>query len=278
MKNIYMGTMGRIDNGNLIEKLPDIIFSILVDEIGIKQDKLGNKLIDEDSFTNCTQKRKDWIGAFSLNIIKSRVLLNELLMISESLICVNSENKLRIVPLDTQGIYISITLSDLLPDSKGLPDIQTEHSKSVYNSFRIYYRIDYETKEYLRSEYISNNSTSLSAAENCFDNQSGYYTGLCQSSLDFYGAIEEYVLKSSYVRDRNTAVNLLKHITNRLIFKKKILTLKMVMNEKTLTLEIGDLIEINIPEINLSGKKFMVSKIISRLQQRSMIVTCYQIN
>jgi hypothetical protein len=278
MKKIYLEALGRMVNGNLIEIVPDIIYSLLVNEIGIKQDNLGNNLIDDDSFTECSQKRMCWISAFSLNMIKSNVLINELAVISETVITINSANKLRNIPLDNKDACVCLTLCEIISDNDGFPDVKITNSETIFNSFRIYYRIDYETKEYLKSEYITSDSTSLTEIENSCDGQQNYYTGLCRSSLELYAKGEEYVIESPYIRDRNTAVNLIKHLTERLTSRKEIITLQMVMNEKTLAIEVGDIVQLSLSGINLIGTNYLVSKIIYNLPQKSITAGLYQID
>ena len=278
MKQIFFETLGRVENGNLIENIPDINCSLLIDEIGVKKDGNGNVLIDLDSFRTASQKRSGWVGAFSLSSAKPRTVINELAMESETLITINSQNRLRNIPIDNDESSIRLTLADILSDNNGFPDIQIVYSNKVFNSFRIFYRIDYESKDFLKSEYICSDSTSLSTPENSKDNQASYYTNLCLNSLQQYDKGEEYVIKSDYVRDRTTAVNLLKHLTERLTFKKEIITLKTLMNERTLVLEIGDLFEIYLPDRNLAGIKYLVTKIIFNLSQRNMVINCYQID
>jgi hypothetical protein len=277
MKRVYLETLGKYLNGILIEKFPDVIYSLIVDEIGLKKNDNDIPLIDTNSFSANIRKSDEWNAAFSLGNIQSRKLLNELARDSELLLAVDSLNRLKAIPLDNREPVISISTNDLAVDQFGLPDMEITESNKVYNSFRIFYCYDYESQEYLKTEFINNSSTSLSALENSKNNQTGFYTGLCLESLNHYKNNEEYIIKSSYIRDRATAQIFIKHLTERLSFKKDKIIMKTLMNAKTLVLEIGDTVEILMLAQNLDGKRFMISKVCFDFLQRNIVFDLFQL-
>jgi len=100
MNKIFFNAYGKTNENVLIENIPEIIKSLLIDDIILMKDSCGNYLIDENSFITAIQKRNNWIGAFSLEKISSREILNLLCDYSDSIIIFDNMNRLKILTLD----------------------------------------------------------------------------------------------------------------------------------------------------------------------------------
>ncbi len=132
----------------------------------------------------------------------------------------------------------------MVVDEYWIPQVRATKTNEYYNSFSLQYYKDYATGDYLKMEFINPESTSMSEEENSRIGEIDTYTGLCGSSLSQYGERRNLNIKSDFIRDRTTAVNLIKHLTERWTLRRELIFLKTYINAKTIALELGDVVKI----------------------------------
>jgi len=277
MNKIFFNAYGKTNENVLIENIPEIIKSLLIDDIILMKDSCGNYLIDENSFITAIQKRNNWIGAFSLEKISSREIINLLCDYSDSIIIFDNMNRLKILTLDNIELFTEIEESDIMLDKDNLLDLTIRKENKYYNHFTINYKKDYYTGKYTKSEYIYPEKSSLNTNENTH-NKYGSYTNICNYSFNLYGDKRELVINCELVRDRITAVNILKKIVERKSIKKDIVMFKSILTNKILKLEIGDQILLNISDLFLQDKFFIIYEINYDLLKSIAEIKAIQIN
>jgi hypothetical protein len=264
MDKIYIECEGRTADGKLIECFPDVIKSIFIDEIGLLPGYQVNISLDNSSFEEAGNPidglRKDWKCAASICEKQSMDLISELSRESACVVMPNYLSNEKIIVLDSKSTSNMISPDDILINSKSIPEITISKTKieNIYNSFVIRYCLNYANNEYMQMDFINKDDTSLSSSENVRNLSSGTYTGLCLNSYQRYNKKSEYVLEAKYIRDRLTAVKLLKWYADWLTRRRYIVNISCMLNSNTIRFEVGDqvrfsfdLLPNNIGSINI---------------------------
>lgn len=261
MNKIYLTTNGTTNNNILIETLPGILENVITQDMKLKKDKNGNDLIDIISFEKVKLKREDWIGAFSLEKIISRELINQLAGEMEVIVTYDSRNRIKLVAIDEIGTPIEIDKKDIVLNKYGERDLSLAYDDVFYNCYTLYYRKDYNSGHFLKCEFIKPEGTSLTLDEDICNGKWGSYSEICNQSFNKYGVRKELKIIANHIRDRATAVKYLKKVVEQKSFKKEVISFNSVMNKKMLSIELGDIITFNIPNNYLEDKKYITTEL-----------------
>jgi hypothetical protein len=246
MNNIYAEIEGRISENGLIRNFPEVIKSIIIDEAGFLPGNLPESALNLNSFDSAGNSlngtRKDWKCDTIIERIYSKKLISQLLNESALILIPDYLGLEKLITLDEISTTVTLTMNDILADSKGMPEISISQTGMdiMKNSFIIQYYYDYFTGKYLKSEFLNKDDSSLSALENSRTGIPDTYTGLCLESFNRYGKNYEYTIEARHIRDRETAIMLMKWYAVWFSKRRIIINLTCALNSNTISLETGD--------------------------------------
>jgi hypothetical protein len=252
MEKIYIECEGKANGTELINNFPDVIKSIFVDEIGLRPGYEVDMCLDAESFEEAGNPvngiRKDWKCDSVIQEIYSMDLISELSRESACVVMPNYLNNEKIIPLEIKTTSRALSSEDILLNKNGLPDITITKTgiENIFNSFTIRYRKSYINNKYMQMEFINKDETSLTSLENYRYSSPDTYTGLCSDSYQRYAKNAEYIIEAEYIRDRSTAIRLLKWFAEWLTRRRLLIEMKCVLNSNTIDLEVGDQVKLNI--------------------------------
>lgn len=244
MRKIFLEAQGRTVAGNAVIKMAEVFYSVLINDIGIRESIEGYPSINNDSFQQLNLLRNEWQASFSIDRYDSEDFVNSFASQSASIITFDSMNRLKVIPFCGADDCPIIDMNDIVIDEYWIPQVKANKTNEYYNSFSLQYYKDYATGGYLKMEFVNPQSTSMSEEENSRIGEIDTYTGLCGSSLSQYGERRDLNIKSDFIRDRTTAVNLIKHLAERWTLRRELIFLKAHINAKTIALELGDAVKI----------------------------------
>jgi hypothetical protein len=253
-KKIFVDCNGKLSNQNqIIESFPEVIKSLLIDEM--------NSDINAESFsTGINPERDSWICSAYIENTTSMELLCELSRESASILTADSKNRAKIIPLEVNQTEKVIKIEDILENNFGMPEITITRTGEydVYNSFTIEYFHDFLSNSFIKYDFISYDGSSLSSVENTKGNIT--CTDLCINSYNRHKTRNQLNIKAKFIRQRDTAIKLLKWFTEWYSAARYIVEIKCMMNSNTIELEIGDQIKIELSSApQLISKTFIIT-------------------
>jgi hypothetical protein len=284
---IFLACEGRSADSALLENFPGVIRSIYIDEIGLLPGYQVDLCIDIDSFTEAGNPtngtRKDWKCAASIGEIYSMDLISDLCRESASVVIPNFLNNEKIIVLDEKSTGKIITYNDILSYSNGTPCINVMKTpiENIYNSFTIKYRFNYMTGDFSKIDFIDKDGSSLEEPENFRNGVPNSFTGLCLDSYNRYDKKAEYIIESKYIRERGSAIKLLKWYTEWLTRKRYIIEIDSILNTNTIGLEVGDQLKLDIEllPVGIAGEhNFMVTELEMDYLQNSVNIKLFEVS
>jgi hypothetical protein len=215
--------------------------------------------------------RNGWLLASSIQVQKDAMdHLKQICYEFGLILFFNSAGQYTLVALDPQSTSYTIESADIAADEQnGMPQIAVDFTPTdgIVNDITLNYQILYHTGQPARNIYVSDIDGSGTDANNLAADTGGprdSYTNWMNGSVTKYAMRNQYVGTLEFIRDPATAELALKKMCDWRAYRRMIVRLKLVKNVHTLSLEIGDVLQINNALLNantIGNVQFIVTRV-----------------